>query len=92
MRVLAAGVTQEVTTVAQEVDAALSVVTLVPGAAQGTGAASLPQEDSGDGTQMPTAPNVTQVLVATGASSTASTPDVEGKVLLEGLETYFHTR
>ncbi|NXV91787.1 ARMD4 protein, partial [Calonectris borealis] len=71
------GVAQEVTTVAQEADAALSVVTLVPGATQGTGAASLPQENSGEDTQMPTAPSATQMLVATGTSSMANTPDVE---------------
>ncbi|KAK4822543.1 hypothetical protein QYF61_015549, partial [Mycteria americana] len=71
------GVTQEVTTVAQEADAALSVVTLVPGATQGTGAASLLQENSGEDTQMPTAPSATQMLVATGTSSMVNTPDVE---------------
>ncbi|NXT89258.1 ARMD4 protein, partial [Anhinga rufa] len=71
------GVTQEVTRVAQEADAALSAVTLVPAATQGTGAASLPQENSGEDTQMPTAPSATQMLVATGTSSMASTPDVE---------------
>ncbi|KAM6205040.1 armadillo-like helical domain-containing protein 4 isoform 3-T3 [Sarcoramphus papa] len=71
------GVTQEVTTVAQEADAALSVVTLAPGATQGTGAASLPQENSGEDTQMPTAPSATQMLVATGTSSMANTLDVE---------------
>ncbi|NXX10776.1 ARMD4 protein, partial [Podargus strigoides] len=72
------GVTREVTTVAQEADAALSVVTLMPGATQGTGAASFLQENSGEDTQMPTAPSATQMLVATGASSVADTPDVEG--------------
>ncbi|CAN0119145.1 unnamed protein product [Bubo scandiacus] len=71
------GVTQEVTTVVQEADAALSVVTLVPGATQGTGPVSLPQENSGEDTQMPTAPSATQMLVAAGASSMASAPDVE---------------
>ncbi|NWR56571.1 ARMD4 protein, partial [Bucorvus abyssinicus] len=71
------GVTQEVTTVAQETDAALSMVTLVPGATQGTGAASLLQGNSGEDTQMPTAPSATQMLVATGTSSMANTPDVE---------------
>ncbi|NXG90677.1 ARMD4 protein, partial [Stercorarius parasiticus] len=71
------GVTQELTTVAQEADAALSVVTLAPGTTQGTGAASLPQENSGEDTQMTTAPSDTQVLVATGTSSMANTPDVE---------------
>lgn len=91
-RVLAVGVTQEVTTVAQEADAALSVVTLVPGATQGAGAASLPQENSGEDTQMLTAPSTTQMLVATGASSMANTPDVEGGVLLQGLRVHFHTR
>ncbi|XP_059675596.1 armadillo-like helical domain-containing protein 4 isoform X1 [Gavia stellata] len=71
------GVTQEVTTVAQEVDAALSVVTRVPGATQGTGAASLPQENSGEDTQMPTAPSATQMLVAAGTSSMENAPDIE---------------
>ncbi|KFP26745.1 Uncharacterized protein C14orf37, partial [Colius striatus] len=71
------GVTQEVTTVAREADAALSVVTLVPGATQGTGATNFHQENSGEDTQMPTAPSATQTLVATGTSSVASTPDVE---------------
>lgn len=90
--VLAVGVTQEVTTVAQEADAALSVVTLVPGATQGPGAASLLQENSGEDTQMTTAPSATEVLVATGTSSMANTPDVEGRVLLQGLQVHFHTR
>lgn len=90
--VFAAGVTWEVTTAAQELDAALSVVTLVPGASQGTGATSIPQEDSGEDTQMPTAPSATQMLVATGTSSAVNVPEVEGKGLLQGLETYFHTR
>ncbi|XP_009577710.1 PREDICTED: uncharacterized protein C14orf37 homolog, partial [Fulmarus glacialis] len=71
------GVAQEVTTVAQEADAALSVVTLVPGATQGTGGASLPQENSGEDTQVPTAPSATQMLVAAGTSSMANAPDVE---------------
>ncbi|XP_063189424.1 armadillo-like helical domain-containing protein 4 isoform X2 [Chroicocephalus ridibundus] len=71
------GVTQEVTAVAQEADAALSVVTLAPDATQGTGAASLLQENSGEDTQMTTAPGATQVPVATGTSSMANTPDVE---------------
>lgn len=90
--VLAAGVTWEVTTAAQELDAALSVVTLVPGATQGTGATSLPQGDSGEDTQMPTAPSATQMLVATGTSSAVNTPEVEGKGLLQVLKTYFHMR
>ncbi|NXP82188.1 ARMD4 protein, partial [Ramphastos sulfuratus] len=71
------GVTQEVTTVAQEADAALSVVMLDPGATQGTGVASLPQENSGEDTQMPTAPSATEMLVAAGTSSMANTLDVE---------------
>ncbi|NXN41222.1 ARMD4 protein, partial [Rhinoptilus africanus] len=71
------GVTREVTTVAQEADAALSVVTLAPSATQGTGAASLLQENSGEDTQMTTVPSDTQALVATGTSSMANTPDVE---------------
>lgn len=91
-RVLAAGVTQEVTAVAQEADAALSVVTLAPGATQGTGAASLPQENSGEDTQMTTAPGATQVPVATGTSSMANTPDVEGRVPLQGLRVHSHRR
>lgn len=82
MYVLAAGVTQEVTTVAQEADAALSVVMMDPGATQGTGAASLPQENSGEDTQMPTAPGATQMLVAAGTSLMANAPDVEGRVLV----------
>ncbi|NXX47923.1 ARMD4 protein, partial [Tricholaema leucomelas] len=72
------GVTQEVTTVAQEADAALSVVIMDPAATQGTGAASLPQENSGEDTQMPTAPGATQMLVAAGTSLMANAPDVEG--------------
>ncbi|NXV77055.1 ARMD4 protein, partial [Atlantisia rogersi] len=71
------GVTQEVTTLAQEADAALSVVTLVPGATQGTGATSLLQENSGEDTQMLTASSATQMLVETGTSSAASPPDAE---------------
>lgn len=90
--VLAVGVTQEVTTVAQEADVALSVVTLVPGATQGTGAVNLLQENSGEDTQMPTAPSATHVLEATGTSSMANAPDVEGRVLLQGLRVHFHTR
>ncbi|NXU12267.1 ARMD4 protein, partial [Pardalotus punctatus] len=69
------GVTQEVTTAAQEADAALSVVTEVPGATQGTGAASFPQENSGEDTQMLTAPSGTEMLVAAGASSTVNPLD-----------------
>ena len=91
-RVLAVGATQEVTTVAQEADAALSVVTLVPGATQETGAASFPPENSGEDTQMPTAPSATQMLVATGTSLTVNTPDVEGRVPLQRLRVHFHTR
>ncbi|XP_064009691.1 armadillo-like helical domain-containing protein 4 [Pogoniulus pusillus] len=71
------GVTQEVTTVTQEADAALSVVMMDPGATQGTGVASLPQENSGEDTQMPTAPGATQMLVAAGTSLMANAPDVE---------------
>lgn len=71
------------TTVAQEADAALSVVTLVPGATQGTGAASLLQENHGEDTQM---------LVATSTSSTANTPEVEGRVLLQRLWAHFQMR
>ncbi|NXY58352.1 ARMD4 protein, partial [Callaeas wilsoni] len=71
------GVTQEVTTAAQEADAALSAVTEVPGATQGTGAASFPQENSGEDTQMLTAPSATETLVATGASSTVNAVDAE---------------
>ncbi|XP_035407304.1 armadillo-like helical domain-containing protein 4 [Cygnus atratus] len=70
------GATQEVTTAAQEADAALSVVTLAPTAPQGTGASSLPQETSGEDTQMSAAPGATQMLTAAG-SSTAKPPDVE---------------
>ncbi|XP_010114119.1 PREDICTED: uncharacterized protein C14orf37 homolog, partial [Chlamydotis macqueenii] len=70
------GAAQEVTTVAQEADAALSVVTLAPGATQGTETASLPQNGEED-TQMPTVPSATQMLVATDTSSMTNTPDVE---------------
>ncbi|NWH71267.1 ARMD4 protein, partial [Piaya cayana] len=70
------GVTQEVTTVTQEADAPLSALTLLPGVTQGTGAASFPQENSGEDTQMLTAPSATQMLEATG-TSTASAPDLE---------------
>lgn len=87
MLVLAVGATQEVTTAAQEADAAL-VVTLAPAAPQGTGAPSLPQETSGEDTQMPTAPGATQMLTAAG-SSTARPPDVEGRVLLPALQACF---
>ncbi|KFV05883.1 Uncharacterized protein C14orf37 [Pterocles gutturalis] len=76
------GVTQEVLTVAEEADAALSAVTLVPAATQGAGAASFPQENSGEDTQMPTAPSATQMLVAAGASSVANTPETEDVVLV----------
>ncbi|XP_010018488.1 PREDICTED: uncharacterized protein C14orf37 homolog, partial [Nestor notabilis] len=71
------GVTQEVTTVVQEADASLLVVTLVPGATQGAGTASFPQENSGEDTQMVTAPSATQMLVAAGTSSAADITDVE---------------
>ncbi|NWI66147.1 ARMD4 protein, partial [Todus mexicanus] len=71
------GVAQEVTTATQEADTAPSVLTLVPGATQGTGAASFPQENSGEDTQMPTAPSATHVLVATGTSAMANLPEVE---------------
>ncbi|NXR08439.1 ARMD4 protein, partial [Semnornis frantzii] len=71
------GVTQEVTTVTWEADAAPSVVMLDPGATQGTGVASLPLENSGEDTQMPTAPSATEMLVAAGTSSMANTLDVE---------------
>lgn len=81
-RVLAVGVTQEVTTAAQEADAA---VTEVPGATQGAGAASFPQENSGEDTQMLTAPGATEVLVAAGASSTVNPGGAEGRILLQGL-------
>ncbi|NWZ73986.1 ARMD4 protein, partial [Acrocephalus arundinaceus] len=79
------GVPQEVTTAAQEADAALSAVTEVPGATQGAEAASFPQENSGEDTQMLTAPSATEVLVATGASSTVNPVGAEGRVLLQGL-------
>ncbi|NXC35240.1 ARMD4 protein, partial [Campylorhamphus procurvoides] len=71
------GVTQEVTTIAEEADAALSAVAVVPGATQGTGGASFPQENSGEDTQVLTAPSATEVLVATGASSTVNALDAE---------------
>ncbi|NXP06597.1 ARMD4 protein, partial [Thinocorus orbignyianus] len=71
------GAAQEVTAVVQEADAALSVVTLTPGATQGTGAASLLQENSGEDTQMTTVPSATHELVATGTSSVANTPGGE---------------
>ncbi|XP_063255679.1 armadillo-like helical domain-containing protein 4 isoform X3 [Prinia subflava] len=71
------GVTQEVPTAAQEADAALSAVAEVPGATQGAGAASFPQENSGEDTQMLTAPSGPEVLVATGAPSTVSPVDAE---------------
>ncbi|XP_030339004.1 armadillo-like helical domain-containing protein 4 isoform X3 [Strigops habroptila] len=71
------GVTQEVTTVVQEADAALLVVTPVPGATHGAGAASFPQENSGEDTQMMTVPSATQMLVAAGTSSAANIPDGE---------------
>lgn len=83
--VLAVGVTQEVTTAAQEAGAALSAVAEVPGATQGTGAASFPQENSGEDTQMLMAPSATEVLVAAGASSTVNPVDAEGRILLQGL-------
>lgn len=82
--VLAVGVTQ-VTTAAQEAGAALSAVAEVPGATQGAGAASFPQENSGEDTQMLTAPSATEVLVAAGASSTVNPVDAEGRILLQGL-------
>ncbi|NXR20218.1 ARMD4 protein, partial [Cinclus mexicanus] len=71
------GVTQEVTTAAQEADAALPAVAEVPGATQGAGAASFPQENSGEDTQVLMTPSVTEVLVAAGASSTVSPVDAE---------------
>ncbi|NXY16613.1 ARMD4 protein, partial [Atrichornis clamosus] len=71
------GVTQEVTTAAQEAAAALSAVAVVPGATQGAGAASFPQENSGEDTQMLTAPSATEMLVVTGASSVVTPLDVE---------------
>lgn len=83
--VLALGATEEVTTAAQEADAALSAVTEVHGATQGAGAASFPQENSGEDTQMLTAPSATEVLLATGAASTGSPVDAEGRILLQGL-------
>lgn len=84
-RVLAVGVTQEVTTAAQEADAAVTAVTEMPGATQGAGAASFPQENSGEDTQVLTAPSATEVLVAAGASSTVNPVDAQGRVLLQGL-------
>ncbi|KAF2978568.1 hypothetical protein EK904_005932 [Melospiza melodia maxima] len=74
------GAAEEVTA-AQEAAAA---VPEVPGATQGAGAASFPQENSGEDTQMLTAPSATQVLLATGASSTGSPVDAEGRILLQG--------
>ncbi|KAL2304076.1 hypothetical protein Nmel_009367, partial [Mimus melanotis] len=71
------GVTQEVTTAAQEADAAVPAVVEVPGATQGAGAASFPQENSGEDTQVLTAPSATEVLVAAGASSSVSPVDAE---------------
>ncbi|XP_057289028.1 armadillo-like helical domain-containing protein 4 isoform X1 [Pezoporus wallicus] len=71
------GVTQEVTTVVQESDAALLVATPVPGATQGAGPSSFPQENSGEDTQMVTTPSATQMVVAAGTSSAANLPDVE---------------
>lgn len=73
-RVLAVGAAEEVT--------AAAAVPEVPGATQGAGAASFPQENSGEDTQMLTAPSATQVLLATGASSTGSPVDAEGRILL----------
>ncbi|XP_021258771.1 uncharacterized protein C14orf37 homolog isoform X5 [Numida meleagris] len=70
------GLTQEVTTIAQEAAAALTAVTLPPAPAQGTGAASLPQETSGEDTQVLSAPGATQMLTAAG-TSTVKTPGVE---------------
>lgn len=84
-RVLAVGVTQEVTTAAQEADAAVPAVAEVPGATQGAGAASFPQENSGEDTQVLTAPSATQVLVTAAASSAASPVDAEGRILPQGL-------
>lgn len=83
--VLPVGVTQEVTTVVQEANAALLVATPMPGATQGAGASSFPQENSGEGTQMVTTPRATQTVVAAGTSSAADIPDVEGRVLLHRL-------
>lgn len=80
MLLLAAGLTQEVTTIAQEsASAALTAVTLLLAPAQGTGAASLPQETSGEDTQMLSAPGATQMLTAAG-TSTVRTSGVEGRV------------
>lgn len=84
-RVLAVGVTQQVTTAAQEADAAVPAVAEVPGATQGAGAASFPQENSGEDTQVLTAPSATQVLVTAAASSAASPVDAEGRILPQGL-------
>ncbi|NXN94166.1 ARMD4 protein, partial [Rhinopomastus cyanomelas] len=71
--------TQGVTTVSQEADATLSVVTLEPAAMQGTRVASLLQENSGEGIQMPASPSATQMLLETGTSSSMmNIPDVEG--------------
>lgn len=91
-RVLAVGVTQEVTaaaqevtTAAQEADAAVPAVAEVLGATQGAGAASFPQENSGEDTQVLTAPSATQVLVTAAASSAASPVDAEGRILPQGL-------
>ncbi|NWU90286.1 ARMD4 protein, partial [Upupa epops] len=71
-------ITEVMTVVSQEADSALSVVRLVPAAAQGTGVASILQENSGEGTQMPAVPSTTQMLVETdGTSSVVNTPDVE---------------
>ncbi|XP_058663480.1 armadillo-like helical domain-containing protein 4 isoform X2 [Ammospiza caudacuta] len=71
------GAAEEVTAAAQEAAAAVPAVPEVPGATQGAGAASFPQENSGEDTQMLTAPSATQVLLATGASSTGSPVDAE---------------
>lgn len=84
MLLLTAGLTQEVTTIAQEAAAAaaaLTAVTLLPAPAQGTGAASLPQETSGEDTQMLSAPVATQMLTAAG-TSTVRSPGVEGRFKL----------
>lgn len=78
MLLLAAGLTQDVTTIAQEA-AAVTAVTLLPAPAQGTGAVSLPQETSGEDTQMLSAPGATHMLTAAG-TSTVRTPGVEGRV------------
>lgn len=83
--VLALGVTQEVTTTAQEADGALSAVTEVPDATLGAGAASFPQENSGEDTQMLTAPSATEVVVAAGASSTMTSVGAEGRAVPQGL-------